>query len=378
MQAARRLSAAFSFAASAVALALLAACGGGSSSSQPAGSANNSSSATALPPVLATAKALGRGINFGDMLDAPTEGAWSVRLSDANFKVSDAVYDDFIAKSVAAGFKTVRLPVRFSNHAALTADATLDAAFAGHVENLVDRMLAQGLYVILDMHHYRQFDGDALDPGETAVDPAVVDARFLNLWAQLGERFKGKSAKLLFSLYNEPHGRLDAAKWNALAAQALAIVRKTNPTRIALVGPVSYNSAWYLKDLQLPADSNLIVDIHTYDPISFTFQGLDFYSPYQPAGVACCSDKQKQDIVAPLDVAAKWSEATRFPVYVGEFGVSKFAGLADRASYARYARDQMEARGMSWAYWDWAGNFRVYDQDNRSVISALRDALLAN
>lgn len=345
---------------------LLAACGGGQSPEIPSGS-------TPMPVASAaaqdTARALGRGVNFGDMLDPPKEGVWSV-------KVSEPIYDEFIAKAVAAGFKTIRLPVRFSNHAALTADATLDPQFLAHVESLIDRMLAQGLYVILDMHHYRQLDGDSLDPDEAEVAAAAINPRFLNMWSQIAARLQAKSDKLLFNLYNEPHGRLDAATWNTLAGQALTLVRKTNPTRIAMIGPVSYNSAWLLKDLRLPNDPNLIVDIHTYEPISFTFQGLDFYAPFQPPGVICCTDRQKSEIQAPLTIARQWSVANRYPIYIGEFGISKFAGATDRANYARYSRDQMEARDMTWAYWDFAGNFQVYDQYAKTFDAPLRAALL--
>src|SRR5215218_7238838 len=53
-----------------------------------------------------TAAALGRGVNFGNMLEAPTEGAWGVTVTD-----------DFIDKARGAGFQSVRLPVRWSNHA---------------------------------------------------------------------------------------------------------------------------------------------------------------------------------------------------------------------------------------------------------------------
>ena len=51
-------------------------------------------------------------------------------------------------------------PVRWSNHAAPTADAKLDEAFAPRVDWAVDALLARGVHVILDMHHYSQIFGD--------------------------------------------------------------------------------------------------------------------------------------------------------------------------------------------------------------------------
>ena len=120
---------------------------------------------------------------------------------------------------VAGTFTTVRLPVRWSNHAAPTADATLDEAFAARVDRAVDALLAKGMYVILDMHHYSQLSGDKLHPNEFAVDPAVMETRLVNMWRQIALRYKDRSPKLLFELLNEPHGRLDGEAWNALAAQ---------------------------------------------------------------------------------------------------------------------------------------------------------------
>ena len=103
---------------------------------------------------ISMAAALGRGVNFGNMLEAPTEGAWGL-----------SVTDDFIDKTASAGFKSVRLPVRWSNHASAQAPFTIDAAFMTHVDSIIEKLLGKGLVVVLDMHHYRQLDGDRLDPG---------------------------------------------------------------------------------------------------------------------------------------------------------------------------------------------------------------------
>src|SRR5438270_877136 len=146
----------------------------------------------------ATAAAMGRGVNFGNMLEGTQEGVWVPWGALP-------VRDEFIDVTAAAGFATVRLPVRWSNHAAAATPFTIDPAFFTRVESIIDKLLAKGLYVVLDMHHYHQLDGDPLDSGEFAVDNAVLDVRFLSLWQQIAGRFSGKSNRLLFDLYNEPH-----------------------------------------------------------------------------------------------------------------------------------------------------------------------------
>ncbi|MDH4390891.1 MAG: cellulase family glycosylhydrolase, partial [Aquabacterium sp.] len=91
------------------------------------------------------ARQLDRGINFGNMLDAPTEGAWGVRLEQS--------YLDLVGDR---GFTSaVRLPVRWSNHASADAAARIDPAFFRRVDHVVDILLARGCTVLLNMHHYR-------------------------------------------------------------------------------------------------------------------------------------------------------------------------------------------------------------------------------
>src|SRR5262249_52591141 len=113
---------------------------------------------------VAAAAAIGRGVNFGNMLEAPTEGAWGLTVTS-----------DFIDRASAAGFTSVRLPVRWSNHASADAPFTIDVAFMNRVDSIVTALLAKGIVVILNMHHYRQLDGDQRDPGEFAVADAAVD-----------------------------------------------------------------------------------------------------------------------------------------------------------------------------------------------------------
>ena len=97
-----------------------------------------------------------------------------------------------------------------------------------------------------------------------AVADAAVDVRFVMLWEQLATHFRGRGGKLLFELYNEPHGRLNGEAWNVLAARALGAVRKTNPDRVVVIGPTSWNGAGDLRLLRMPNDANLIAKVHAY------------------------------------------------------------------------------------------------------------------
>ena len=359
----------------AVAMLVASACAGSSSTSAPG--PPNAPDIGAYPPTAndappgasasatATAAAIGRGVNFGNMFEAPTEGAWGLTVTD-----------DFIDKATTAGFTSVRLPVRWSNHASAQAPFTIDAAFMGRVESVVDKLLAKGVVVILNMHHYRQLDGDPLDAGESPVAGAVVDVRFVMLWEQLATRFQGRGQRLVFELYNEPHGRMIGEPWNVLAARALRVVRRSNPDRVVVIGPTTWNSANDLRLLKLPNDANLIATVHNYNPFRFTHQGAEWVNPVMPVGVTCCSAAQETEMTAPLDVAKTWSVATRYPVFVGEFGAYSKADEASRIDFDRKMRQAMEGRGMSWAYWEFASGFGVYDPTTLTFRQGLLDSLL--
>jgi endoglucanase len=161
-----------------------------------------------------------------------------------------------------------------------------------------------------------------------------------------------------------------------LAARALGVVRKTNPDRVVVIGPTSWNAAGDLRLLKLPNDSNLIATVHNYAPFTFTHQGAEWVSPVLPVGITCCSASQAGEVTAPLDVAKTWAAARRYPVFVGEFGAYSKGDEASRIDFNRKMREGMEARGMSWAYWEFAAGFGVYDPVSLSFRQGLLASLL--
>jgi endoglucanase len=200
-------------------------------------------------------KKLGRGINLGNALDAPTEGAWGVRLQPHYFKVIRE-----------AGFDTVRLPVRWSAHARAEAPYTIDPKFAERVDWAIDQALTNKLNIVVNVHHYEEMD----------TNPDQHLPRLIGLWEQIAARYKDRPATVYFELLNEPHDKLTEAKWNAAIPPVLAAARKTNPTRPVIVGPGQWNGIRGLDKLELPPDRNLIVTVHCYDPFQFTHQGASW------------------------------------------------------------------------------------------------------
>ena len=293
----------------------------------------------------AAAATLSRGINLSVMA-APLEGDWGLRY--------DPRWLDAIAQ---AGFRSVRLPVRFSNHAAVDAAARLDDAFAARIDGIVDGLLARGLALVLALCGYSQLDGQAPDRGERPVAAGLVRPRFIALWRQLAQRYAERSPRLLFELYNKPSG--DAAAWNALARETLAAVRRWCPTRCVVLAPIG-GAATALPQLRLPPDPDLLVMVHDAAPERFTRQGLPWVPGAQAwVGTGCCHAAQHAELTRALDLARDWSVRHGYPVWLGLFGATSIAAQDDRARYLRAVRDAAEARGLPWAHADLATNFNL-------------------
>lgn len=308
-------------------------------------------------------KDLGKGINLGDVFDAPYEGKWK------------QTFKEHYVDEIAARFNTVRLPVKWSNHAAKTADATLDEVFFDRVEYVIDQFLDHGMYVIVDLHHYNQLVGKPVHNGAFWVDANVIDERFYNIWKQLSFKLKDKSEKLIFEILNEPNKRMTAEKLNEMYPVALASIREHNPDRVVMLSHSGFvHTEESLDKFLLPDDRNVMFDFHTYIPNQFTHQGLS-YLPQYPAGVKCCSLYQKHKIQERLDLFSSWSKKVGIPGFIGEWGSTFHADEESRVNYTKYKMREIEKRGMSWAIWQFAGNFGIYDSDTDTWNTALEQAL---
>lgn len=306
--------------------------------------------------MIAANKRLGRGINLGNALDAPKEGEWGVTLKAEYFKAIKA-----------AGFDSVRLPVRWSAHADAKPPYTLNPAFADRVDWAIDQALANKLAIVVNVHHYGEMDSN----------PDAHLPRLIGLWEQIAKRCKDRPADVYFELLNEPHDKLTDAKWNAAMPKLLAAVRKTNPTRPIIVGPTSWNAIRALDGLQLPKDDHLILTVHYYDPFQFTHQGAPWVKDSKPwkGKTWTGSDKEQADIRNAFAKAAAWAIERKVPVYLGEFGAYADADMDSRARWTAFIAREAERNGFSWAYWEFCSGFGAYDPRTEMWRPALKAAL---
>src|SRR5947209_4360862 len=195
-------------------------------------------------------RALGRGVNFGNALEAPRAGAWGMELKE-----------EYFAAVQKAGFQSVRIPIKWSAHAAPEPPYAIDRAFAERVDWAIGQALSRGLAVVINAHHYDEVDKE----------PDAHEARLVGLWKQIAERYKGQPERVVFELLNEPNSKLTDERWNRMTGPLLAAVRATNPRRAVGIGPGNWNNVNNIDKLRLPDDDRwLIATVHYYLPFPFT------------------------------------------------------------------------------------------------------------
>jgi endoglucanase len=331
---------------------------------------------------------LSPGINLGGALEAPREGQWGY-----------TVQQDHLRLIKEAGFKSIRLPVRWSSHT-VDSNHTIDPQFFARVDQIISWAHAQGLLVVLDMHHWG-YDGDDYD--SLFINPPAQRARFMRLWQQVAAHYRNYSNdSLYFELLNEPHdggskngtwinctASLPANQcftesneyWASFLQEGLRTIRDSggnNATRKVIIGNAQWNNALYsLNDTfanALPAnDRNITVTVHMYEPFCFTHYNW-------PASNTCSSwngtDAEKAKVIEALNTAKAWGERHNRPLYVGEWGPARGTDYASRARYIRYVQGELNNRGLPWAYWDFGSDsWGIFDKANNRFYPELLNAL---
>ncbi|GGY39128.1 glycoside hydrolase family 5 protein [Parvularcula lutaonensis] len=302
--------------------------------------------ALAASPVAAQEKAAAydaeRCVNLGNSLETPKGENWGGR----RMRVDD------LERIKAAGFDTVRIPVRWSDYAAQEPPYTIQPDFMEEVETIVDAALDMGFNVVLNVHHYE----------EMMRDPRGHARRLIGLWRQIAPHFADRSDNLWFETLNEPNGELTGKLMQQVQAASVAAIRESNPDRIVILMGEDWSGIRSLGSNIAPPDDNIVYSFHYYDPFSFTHQKAEWLGDAMPKGTRGWGSKaDRQELARATETAATFAEATGHPVFLGEVGVNSPVKNKERVKYLGAVTKAMSEKGIAWCIWSYANTFALYE-----------------
>jgi endoglucanase len=267
-----------------------------------------------------------------------------------------------------AGFNHVRLNLHPLRDGKPDPSGKLREEFFNTMDWAVDHALSNQLMVVLDFH-----DDLAISP-----DPQGKRKDFLAAWTAIAEHCQRRPSTVLFEILNEPAPKFTQESWEDYWRAALALIRQSNPDRTVIIGPTPWNGVGELHQLRLPPeDRNLIATVHYYNPFPFTHQGTPWTGQKDKLGVSWTgSETEVKAVEQELEKVSAWSKQHRRPIYIGEFGTFEKADMSCRAAWTAFVARQFEKREWSWAVWQFADNFAVFDLAKQKWVDPIRDALI--
>lgn len=169
---------------------------------------------------------MGLGINLGNTFEAT--GSWVGGTTVSAFERcwgSPIITEEMIKGIKDGGFGVVRLPANWSN--LMSDDYTISPEFDARIHEVVDWILDNDMYVILNMHHETWI-------ADMPTNEEECLTHYSRLWEQITESFKDYDDHLMFESLNE-EGGWDSV-WNQYGsstegkAEAFGYLNKLNQT----------------------------------------------------------------------------------------------------------------------------------------------------
>lgn len=306
---------------------------------------------------------MGLGWNLGNTFDATggnKNNVYSQETSWGNPRVNEQT----ILRVKEAGFKTIRIPVTWYRQLSKDGTYTINSAFLARVKEVVDMAYAEGLYVIINMHHEEWLNSKNLD-----TQYVKIGEQLAAIWKQLAATFADYDQHLIFESMNEPRMAGTSVEWNGNEAGFAAVnylnqvfvdtirtdAQGYNAERALMIpGYAASSSNAPMMAIKIPEwngqqAENIIVAIHSYTPYDF-----------------CLSDTQVNfnklftNHTTPIDMVF-YSIKGMFldkgiPVVMGETGATNKDNTVARENWAYYMGKKAATYGIPIIIWDNGAN----------------------
>lgn len=355
-----------------------------SSTNSVTSSATSSSSAIGLGGLTSVqlTQRMGVGWNLGNSLDAVGgETNWGNPL----------VNQQLLNSVKAAGFKTVRIPVAWSQFSNAT-NFTISNTWMNRVEEVVNYALNADLFVIINIH----WDNGWMQP--TYAQQNYVNNRLSIMWTQIATRFKNYDDRLLFAGTNEvmvdgDYGTPTQEYYtvqNSFNQTFVDTVRATggkNSLRHLVVQGFNTNIDHTVNYAIIPTDTaskRLMMEVHYYDPYNFTLNESSNITQWG----AIATDPNKTETWANESYVNSQFQKMKtnfidkgIGVILGEYGVVSRPNVSNHSLYRiywnEYITEAAKNKGLVPVYWDngYSGNFG-FALFNRTTGAQLEPSLI--
>lgn len=290
------------------------------------------------------------GWNLGNTMDATGGNGVNSESSWGNPVTTKEMIDTV----KEAGFNTVRIPTTWEKHLGPAPDYTIDAAWLDRVQEIVDYVMDNDMFAIINMHH-EEWYFPSYDNADAAKDILT------KVWKQIADRFENYDEHLIFEGLNEPRMKGTNFEWNGGNEEGRDVINQfnaafietirnaggNNPLRHLMIPPYAASSdtkTW--SEFIVPEDDKLIVSIHAYAPYNFALNG---------AGTATWSidnASDTRDIDNLMNNIYNNFVSKGIPVIIGEFGGRNKDNLESRVAWAQYYIKKAAEKGIPCIWWD--------------------------
>ena len=312
---------------------------------------------------------MGLGINLGNTFEAT--GSWVGGTTVSAFERcwgSPIITEEMIKGIKDGGFGVVRLPANWSN--LMSDDYTISPEFDARIHEVVDWILDNDMYVILNMHHETWI-------ADMPTNEEECLTHYSRLWEQITESFKDYDDHLMFESLNE-EGGWDSV-WNQYGsstegkAEAFGYLNKLNQTFVDIVRASGGNNkkrhlliAGYYTNIEhtcdelfvMPTDpeNRLAVSVHYYEPSTLTILEAD--ADWGKAKTDWGSESDIAKLNSLLDLMKTTFTDKGIPVIVGEYGCfGKNKTQEVKRAYMVDVCRETYIRGMLPVLWDTQNTF---------------------
>jgi endoglucanase len=308
-------------------------------------------------------KAMSPGWNLGNTFDAnPTETSWG----------NPETTQGMVQAVQSAGFKTMRIPVTWTDHIGAAPAYTIDPAWMTKVQQVATWANQAGMYAIVNTHH--DADGQWIllnDPGSntlSAANQAQINAEITAVWTQIATAFQSYGDHLIFECFNEPHGDVngygggdDASRGvlNTYLVSCMNAIRGTggnNATRYVMVQGVGAAAVQVsIQAVVIPNnDPNVLFSVHNYFPWSFA-SGMTTTWGGAPSDYT--------DMSGAVEATLSWLPPTQ-GIVMGEWGSINADDLGSRVAHAAAYAQDITVAGMCPIWWDDGGMFVLLNRNS--------------